>query len=646
MKRTPAALDAVILSCDCAGSIPKDHGVVRASVLGVIVCLAIALSGCWGSESRLDGRALDADADDQRVDESPELREEEPSSLVLCTTDADCDDGDPCTRDTCLPGGECLAVPLDIAEPQVIAGPVTLGYGIPWNAQRTRDHVLVSIVTVHGGSSGFLTLYRMPPDLSSIERLGVGEPSEGMPRTDLAVRGGGPGAALAWSQDHASSSRELSVMLMESWEVHTSVWYDWFGQDVHVEATPSGWFIAYHGAGLVPFEFVLADEAGVILHDPATLLSAYGDERLYNSHTVSDGEHVFAAFEQRTIRTFTELGEQTDILGIEGACGIIAGLDLYDGAFEVLLVCSETEVPSLYLRRMTRDGSLIEPDIDVTVGFTETIATGMVDFSLLPTDDATFVAFMLSDVPDAGSMLCSIPRDTAAVRCWHYDSVDTPLLAEGEGSSLVVMFYEGIGSPVQAHALCLPVGDEVGCTSHAECDDDDPCSTDRCLEGGCIHETAEDATTCGEGSICCGGTCVEGDCCSDEDCSCMGEALPCFGLSMPGCVAQLGCTYLVGCHVSDSVYPPAGCASITDAAACGDCGCVWMLDGCWEYSYGGGICETLSDAGECSMCPWHCAWRDEGACTGWAVPCATLFADDCVHQAGCEPGACADHACT
>jgi hypothetical protein len=86
-------------------------------------------------------------------------------------------------------------------------------------------------------------------------------------------------------------------------------------------------------------------------------------------------------------------------------------------------------------------------------------------------------------------------------------------------------------------------GGAVACLSDAECDDELPCTMDRCVEGRCQSAEAEDGTSCADGRFCtvddrceagaCVGTprsCDDGDPCTLDSCDegmarCLGEAV-------------------------------------------------------------------------------------------------------------------------
>ncbi|MFT5356684.1 MAG: hypothetical protein ACI9KE_003909, partial [Polyangiales bacterium] len=81
----------------------------------------------------------------------------------------------------------------------------------------------------------------------------------------------------------------------------------------------------------------------------------------------------------------------------------------------------------------------------------------------------------------------------------------------------------------------VDAGPDVTC---GDCDDDNECTTDRCVAGACVNSPLADETACGVASMCMAGTCgcagagsvdtcngLDDDCDgeTDEDCGCFGE---------------------------------------------------------------------------------------------------------------------------
>ncbi|MGD2110002.1 MAG: dockerin type I domain-containing protein [Phycisphaerae bacterium] len=168
---------------------------------------------------------------------------------------------------------------------------------------------------------------------------------------------------------------------------------------------------------------------------------------------------------------------------------------------------------------------------------------------------------------------------------------------------------------VTGEALVFEVGP---CTSDAECDDRDPCTTDRCAGGVCENETVGDGTPCANGQFCDGdelcvaGVCEAGsprDCdddidCTNDSCDEVTDACqhdPLDSLCEDGnpctddvCEVDLGCAFvpndandcadLVFCngveHCVSGVCEPGTPPSCDDGVACTLDSCDVVTDAC------------------------------------------------------------------
>ncbi|HAZ28305.1 MAG TPA: hypothetical protein DCY48_00830 [Candidatus Magasanikbacteria bacterium] len=184
---------------------------------------------------------------------------------------------------------------------------------------------------------------------------------------------------------------------------------------------------------------------------------------------------------------------------------------------------------------------------------------------------------------------------------------------------------------------CIHIPSCPICTSDAECNDDNSCTDDTCDPAtGCVNvdNTApcDDANACTEGDTCQGGECVGGspaDCNDNDPCttdSCdpvegcvnMGECPPC--LSDAECDDENVCT-------DDACNPAVGCINTPQSGACEDGNGCTGNDACQ-----GGTCVGGT--------PINC--DDGNACT--ADEC---FGGGCVHSAfSCDDGiACTNDSC-
>jgi hypothetical protein len=132
-------------------------------------------------------------------------------------------------------------------------------------------------------------------------------------------------------------------------------------------------------------------------------------------------------------------------------------------------------------------------------------------------------------------------------------------------------------------------GPPVMCTDRTMCDDGDPCTADECVGGECDNMTEPDATDCGGGMSCCGGSCRE----TLIDPAACGES----------------------------------CRNCGDHAICtaGACDCLLPYRDC----DGDGLCETNTDLDpmNCGACDRECTRPTPSCIGGTCVACSR--ASDC-----------------
>jgi hypothetical protein len=130
------------------------------------------------------------------------------------------------------------------------------------------------------------------------------------------------------------------------------------------------------------------------------------------------------------------------------------------------------------------------------------------------------------------------------------------------------------------------------CNTDSVCADTDPCTTDSCTNGRCVHPAAADGTSCSDGNACTSGdSCGAGVCAAGAPVVC-DDGLYCNGSET--CLAESGCVSGPAPEVSDgngcttdSCDEGSGSIShLPDDAACGDgfvcdssLGCVVDLGG-------------------------------------------------------------------
>lgn len=167
----------------------------------------------------------------------------------------------------------------------------------------------------------------------------------------------------------------------------------------------------------------------------------------------------------------------------------------------------------------------------------------------------------------------------------------------------------------------VPGGDggTAACSTSGECDDDNPCTRDTCLDGACVHDSRE--TSCDDGIVCNGDdTCVDGECvhsgdpceapttcdeardlcvgcASDDDCPAASEgewsdceyAETCdLAGTRERHTRRYACTE--GACVPDERIETGECARDTDGTACAP-------PGCGEWSECGGFDDACDGTG-------------------------------------------------
>ena len=225
------------------------------------------------------------------------------------------------------------------------------------------------------------------------------------------------------------------------------------------------------------------------------------------------------------------------------------------------------------------------------------------------------------------------------------------------------------------------------CITDAACDDGNPCSVDRCVEGGCVYGVAGDPRCCGSA-----GDCDDGDPCTEDRCDawrcanarrsfcCTGDqdcddGDPCTrdfcsagvcdsDLPHPDCCAvdadcddQEACTE-DRCLTGLCVHPRTGVETACDCFGTGDCddGNPCTLDRCianrCDYLSSGGDGSGTGREIECCTGPATCRLSAEDAVTvcDWFVcveetlaPCGV--AADCDDSDACTVDACVGGFC-
>ena len=150
------------------------------------------------------------------------------------------------------------------------------------------------------------------------------------------------------------------------------------------------------------------------------------------------------------------------------------------------------------------------------------------------------------------------------------------------------------------------------CTSDAQCNDDNPCTTDTCDNGGCVNTPLAEGTSCDDGMYCNGEeTCDAGGTCQAGELPCPGRACDEANQSCVGCTSDDVCPACQYCSNGACVNQAAGDDLKDDCAQ----------DACHPgICNGNGACSTEADGTDCDVC---------GACNSGTCTADLTQDDDC-----------------
>jgi len=183
---------------------------------------------------------------------------------------------------------------------------------------------------------------------------------------------------------------------------------------------------------------------------------------------------------------------------------------------------------------------------------------------------------------------------------------------------------------------------DAGCTSHAACDDGDPCTQDVCgIDGACAHPPAEDGVLCDDGDLqtvndaCKAGVCqgVTVDCTALDGACVTGT----FDAAQGKCVAQPA-EDGTDCDDGDPATESDVCTAGVCAGTAVDCSSLdgACVAGVFHQDQGGCVAEPVDDGTSCAS---PCG---EGVCQAGACE---LLPDVCDDEDPCTTDVCGETGC-
>ena len=170
----------------------------------------------------------------------------------------------------------------------------------------------------------------------------------------------------------------------------------------------------------------------------------------------------------------------------------------------------------------------------------------------------------------------------------------------------------------------------VTCNSDSECNDNNPCTTDKCNNPGlttssCSHSNVADSTSCGTNKYCCSGVCVafpgtyNSACGSCGYLACSGATYKCYDKTANGgsCLSNSACCSNNCCY---NIYGGSCCASGTSCCIKETCtGYDPETGDCRSYSYTYSCCLStqVCSGGTCvtPSCTSNSNCNDNNICT-------------------------------
>lgn len=330
----------------------------------------------------------------------------------------------------------------------------------------------------------------------------------------------------------------------------------------------------------------LADKVNWVVNEGITVAIAAGNDRFFVSYAAcaSEAIAVGAVDKSGLMANFSNFGPSLDI--------VAPGVSIYSPIIDVYASWSGTSMATPHVAGVV--ALMLDANPDLTV---EDIKTALYDTADPIDPDST--CYGVQKVGKAG-----------------YRIVVVECTSDNYGA--------GIVDASGAVDYVLPT---VGCSSHGDCDDNNECTTDTCINNSCENIAVEEDTSCGaEGSgICCDGECSAAACTEDSNCDDGNECTVDICYNKGTCSAYCGYT-----DKDDGISCSGG--GICCSGTCAEATCSTDAD-CDDAE--SCTIDTCTDAGTCSA---SCSntW-DVDCCLPWNARCT---ADEECCSENCRKGKC------
>lgn len=420
----------------------------------ICTLLALVVAGCWVSSGRT-GPGEDVGPVDPPwelpLDVPADEPEEEPEAG--CTSDSDCDDGDPCTRDSCDVMMDRCRHYSNHDEITVVRGPVALD-GVPGRVLRGRSHVYVSLDRdPEPGAPAMMLLHRLSPLLGEVDSIELGYHFGLEPRHDMALGDDGREVALVCPNTMAG---EMLVACVADWPVVHEFSHD-LGHMTSpgIVGTGSSYFVEFRvDSGIIEQRFMFTSREGDVTASGVLETTAPSGSywQIPRGALVYDGTHVFAAYDEGSVVKYDMAGSRValDSTALDFPCREMDGSELrwdalvWDGAvLHGVQHCEGEEGYTFFHVTFSREGRPLGPHIPVVAG------TSLAGFEVSFLPGATLV-HASSHVVSEEPRLCFVRYDEDYPECYGSEW-DVAMYAPAVGRSVVAVTDEG-----DAYVVCFP----------------------------------------------------------------------------------------------------------------------------------------------------------------------------------------------